>query len=849
MNRAIKYVLLATGLLMAATSQADLFRVGPNDLPSPPGHGYPQWYQDTNGLALDLCIPQTLNQLDPCLATPLPGEPLPSLPFVFPDNWSDEFFWFAAESILDMGNGESALLVQAVEAAFALGPPAIGDQIAFSRIRIRFVVPVDGNYTVTYPYGEEKFANQATGDRLFYTSDVGIGAPGDFTGALKGAIGPFLWAVDRDAAGTEVAKAYFPIDGDTFLADPLTETQVAGAPFGNNFFRVCVDVNPGISAWTLTVDASGASSWCVSTDGFALIGKVHDQIADPIASPLSVTRATYSTHMGMTEAHVDVFASAEAGPGELTPNLTVGMVGAPSAHMDGPRDPGGLYYGQGVVSAASLPSSVTVINSADTPPSSTQRALVDAITIMDANYDATNRILSVMAMSSDMLGDPTLSVIGIPGSVTGSDELVGGALTVGGLPYTLPLGTVPPRTLTVVSNAGGSATATVTMPSHGITYPTGAPLAVDDFVSVGESAALAANFDILANDGAEANPSTCQLVTTPIHGTATVNLIDGSVDYTPNAGYFGEDSFRYTVSSASGLSSNVATVTIDVVQINDAPVANDDIASSPIGTTAVTVNVVANDTDPDGIAPAPGGLDPASVAINSVSLGALATANGDGTVTFTKGTCGPCSFTYTVSDLGGLESNVATVAVSTAGNLAPIANPDAASLLVNQSITINVAANDSDPDGNLDLASIIVSTPPANGSAIGNPDGTVTYGAGPNSGTVTFGYTIADDLVPAARSGEAVVTVTVNPNPDTLRVQRAQCKADKNEWRVDGTSSILTPHSVTVYRADGSVLTANIPVDNLGEWRISKSNTSAACASPITIKSSLGGTVSTTVSN
>ena len=95
-NRLTKTMLLASGLLVAATSQAELFRVGPNDNPSSPGNGYPEWYQDTNGLALDICVPRTLNQLDVCLATPAPGAPLPSLPYTFPTNWPGEFFWHGA---------------------------------------------------------------------------------------------------------------------------------------------------------------------------------------------------------------------------------------------------------------------------------------------------------------------------------------------------------------------------------------------------------------------------------------------------------------------------------------------------------------------------------------------------------------------------------------------------------------------------------------------------------------------------------------------------------------------------------------------------------------------------------
>ena len=80
--------------LGAATANAELARVGPNDVPSPPGNGFPLWYQDTTGLALDLCNPTTQAQVTPCLLAPAPGAPNPTLPFVFPTNWPDEQFWY-----------------------------------------------------------------------------------------------------------------------------------------------------------------------------------------------------------------------------------------------------------------------------------------------------------------------------------------------------------------------------------------------------------------------------------------------------------------------------------------------------------------------------------------------------------------------------------------------------------------------------------------------------------------------------------------------------------------------------------------------------------------------------------
>ena len=81
----------------------------------------------------------------------------------------------------------------ALECAFTTGDAVPGEQITFARIRIRIDTPVAGTYTVFYPYGTKTFAGVPAGLRgINDTFDIGIGAPGDFTGALGGQIGPFL---------------------------------------------------------------------------------------------------------------------------------------------------------------------------------------------------------------------------------------------------------------------------------------------------------------------------------------------------------------------------------------------------------------------------------------------------------------------------------------------------------------------------------------------------------------------------------------------------------------------------------------------------------------------------------
>ena len=522
-------MMLASGLIVAGVGNATagLERVGPNDTLN----GYPLWYQDTQGLALDLCIPKSDLQLAACLA----DQP-PSYPFEFPTNWSDEFFWYGADAALDL-DGQGAILVQAIEAAFGgVGTPNPGGQIAFARIRIRFDAPVAGDYTVTYPYGVKEFPGVAAGELIFYTDDVGIGAPGDFTGAMTGEVGPFLRAVD----GAGQNSPFVQIDGDTFLADPAIETAVTGSPLNSNKFEISVVETGGIvTTWT--------------TDQFALIGKVHTA---PIGSPMQVTSAIFSRDAD-SNISVDVHATAVSGPGSVDPILTLGMLGQPSVLMQNEIGRNDKYYGQSIILApGTKPNDVTVINSGDSPASSAKVPLVDMVTITNATYDVGNRILNIQGNSSDAQVEQLFVGITDPGgsSVTTSFIVNGGALGIS-TGYTSP-----PETVTVTSPSGGSVTTGLAMlcsTCRGTPFIEGAPLAVDDNVVCIDTACF---IDILSNDGLEAFPGSVVLVDGPVNGTAST---DGStVTYTADAAGI-IDSLMYTVNNSGGLSSNVATVIIN----------------------------------------------------------------------------------------------------------------------------------------------------------------------------------------------------------------------------------------------------------------------------------------------
>ena len=105
--------------------------------------------------------------------------------------------------------------------------------------------------------------------------------------------------------------------------------------------------------------------------------------------------------------------------------------------------------------------------------------------------------------------------------------------------------------------------------------------------------------DFVRNSGidSELNPETIIIINQPNNGILNVNN-DGTLTYTPNNNYNGEDSFTYTVEDTEGLVSNTATVNITVNAVNDKTVAvNDTVITDE--DTAVTINILDNDNDID----------------------------------------------------------------------------------------------------------------------------------------------------------------------------------------------------------------------------------------------------------
>ncbi len=188
---------------------------------------------------------------------------------------------------------------------------------------------------------------------------------------------------------------------------------------------------------------------------------------------------------------------------------------------------------------------------------------------------------------------------------------------------------------------------------------------------------------------------------------------------------------------------------------NIAPTATADGLSINPGATA-NVNVVGNDGDEDGT------LNLSSLAITQAPALGIATANSDGTVTYVHdGSAGSTdSFRYTIADNQGTVSAPAQVTIAV--NQRPIAVADSAAIAAGGTTTINVATNDTDSDGTLNLTSIVIVQQPAHGTVVVNANGTVTY-LHDNSAATTdsFSYRINDNLG-AQSAAAAVVSIAIS---------------------------------------------------------------------------------------
>ena len=372
-----------------------------------------------------------------------------------------------------------------------------------------------------------------------------------------------------------------------------------------------------------------------------------------------------------------------------------------------------------------------------------------------------------------------------PGPNTATDESgqtlvqytvtqIAGALTFATAPAVANNGTL---SYTTALNANGSGTFEVravdsgngTVPNVNTSTPrtlvinvtavNDAPVAVNGSVTTPEDTAVAITAS--ASD-VDMDLLTYAIVAGPFNGTLTgtgPNRI-----YTPNADYSGVDSFTFTANDGQA-TSNVATFSITVTAVNDAPVAVAD-AFTTAEDIQISVNVLLNDTDVDvpvqtlSVLSFTQGSAGGVVAVDGPLLRYTPVLNFNGIETFT----------YIVTD-GTTPSLPGTVTITvTAFNDAPVAVDDTYMVTEDTPLTVvapGVLGNDTDVDTASNLRTAVLQTGPTSGTLTLNANGSFTYT--PNAdftATDSFTYFVSDGALQSLTPATVTLTVsTVNDAP------------------------------------------------------------------------------------
>jgi len=254
---------LITGSATITVTSAGLSGVGPVN----PATGFPAYYRDANGLALEQCLEN--NGKCVLLADATFN---PALPVTFPANFPGEAFYYIADSspisIGPAGAGRARLRL-ALEGAFGAGTAAAGQQMTFLRINLSRTTGLEPGktFTVTHPFGTFTFTSDATGSAIaggagqaFRTQDGCAGPPCDFTILLPATatrISTFLTWTGLPAGGL-----LDPVTGNSYIGDAVTPHTITGSPLGQNFLRID---GPNIG---------GRGINRVQTDLFTVAGKI-----------------------------------------------------------------------------------------------------------------------------------------------------------------------------------------------------------------------------------------------------------------------------------------------------------------------------------------------------------------------------------------------------------------------------------------------------------------------------------------------------------------------------------------------------------------------------------------------
>ena len=304
----------------------------------------------------------------------------------------------------------------------------------------------------------------------------------------------------------------------------------------------------------------------------------------------------------------------------------------------------------------------------------------------------------------------------------------------------------------------------------GVVFRLRLPRAAGDTLTVAEDSAASG---VLPATDPAGLPLTYTIVDNGGRGTATLdNAATGEFTDTPQPNVSGSDSFTFRANNGT-VDTNVATITVTITPVNDAPVAADGSTSTGAGT-AVSGTLSATDIDNASLTYA--------VVANPANGTVVVTNPATGAFTYTPqaGFSGADTFTFRAND-GTADSNVATITVTVGGNSAPVATNGALTTREERSVNGRLSAT----DANAQSLSFSIVSPPALGTVnLNAATGRLTYVPNANAnGVDSFSFQASDGV---AVSNVATVGITIAPVNDAPVAQDGSVTTQVNQ-PVSGT--------------------------------------------------------------
>ncbi len=521
------------------------------------------------------------------------------------------------------------------------------------------------------------------------------------------------------------------VDSNTAATVSITVAAVNDAPVANSANASADEDIPVV----ITISASDVDNWSLN---FSIV-----------ASPTNGTVGTISTPNCVAD-----------GAGS---NCTATVTYITIANYNGP-DSFTFKANDGTLDSNVATVAVTVapVNAAPVANSGTATAAEDnpiLITLSASDSDSGNLTFTlVTGPSNGNLGAISLPTCAIVPNGTGTP----GSNCSATIPYTpgANFGGADSFTFKVNDGSLDSNVATISVTVNAVND---IPVAANDFYSVDKDTLFTiAAPGVLGNDtdlDTQASSVTAVLVNAPANAANFTFNPDGSFTYSPTVNFTGADSFTYKANDGSN-DSTEATVTIAVLQVNNAPIAANDFYNTEkdIALSIPTPGVLANDNDLD--TPPAGRM---AILIASPGHAASFTLNPDGSFDYTPTAnfTGADSFTYNVNDGTG-DSNVGMVTIAViAPNTFPVAKNDSESTSEDAAKSVpapGVLGNDS-----IALLTaptvLLVGSPTRAMSFALNADGSFHYTAQNDfNGTDSFSYRIFDG---ANYSNVATVNIDV----------------------------------------------------------------------------------------